>query len=70
VIAAMLSRLIGMVEWTDASGKRNLKGFLVDSVLKPGLSPSNVSLVYGLIFVAACYVPVYLMHRNRIYLKA
>jgi predicted acyltransferase len=70
VIAALLSRLIGMVTWNDALGPRNLKGFLVDSVLKPWLSPSNVSLVYGLLFVAACYLPVYFMHRNRIYLKA
>ena len=70
VIAAMLSKSIGMAKWTGESGPRNLQGWLVETVLKPWLSPSNVSLAYGLMFVFACYVPVYLMHRNRIYLKA
>ena len=71
VLAAILARLIGTVEWTGAEGSNvTLKGWIVTTIERLRIAPSAASLVYALVFVAVCYAPIYLMHRNRIYLKA
>jgi predicted acyltransferase len=71
VLAAILARLIGMVEWKNASGQSvTLKGWIVGAIQGLGIAPTAASLTFALLFVAVCFVPVYLMHRNRIYLKA
>jgi predicted acyltransferase len=71
VLAAILARLIGLVGWRNASGASvTLKGWIFDAIQGLRIAPTAASLVYALLFVGICFVPVYLMHRNRIYLKA
>jgi len=71
VLAAILARLLGLVRWKGRAGEAlSLKAWLAETLLRPWLPPEGVSLGYGLMFVAACYLPIYLMHRNRIYLRA
>jgi predicted acyltransferase len=71
VLAAILARLIGLVSWKDASGGSvTLKGWIIGAIQRLHVTPTATSLIFALLFVAVCFVPVYLMHRNRIYLKA
>jgi predicted acyltransferase len=47
-----------------------LKGWAVETWLRPWLAPRDASLAYALAYLAICFVPIYLMHRRGIDLKA
>jgi predicted acyltransferase len=71
VLSGLIARFLGLVKWHDEAGRVvTAKGWAVETLLRPWLSPMGASLAYALIYVAVCYVPIYAMHRKGIFLKA
>jgi predicted acyltransferase len=71
VFSGLLGRFLGMVRWQDGTGQTvTVKGWTVETLFRPWLSPMGASLAFALLFVAVCFTPIYLMHRKGIYLKA
>jgi predicted acyltransferase len=42
---------------------------IIDTVLPTGLSPEIISLIWALLFVALCYLPVYMLYKKKIFIK-
>lgn len=71
VLSGLIGRLLGLAKWHDEADKVvTAKGWVVKNVLESWLAPMNASLAWAVAFVAVCFVPIYLMHRKGIYLKA
>lgn len=71
VLSGLLARFLGLAKWKGASDQTvTLKGWIVETFFRPWLPPMGASLGFALLFVAGCFVPIYLMHRKGIYLKA
>ncbi len=71
VLSGLIARFLGLAKWHDETGKLvTAKGWAVDTLLRPWLSPMSASLAYAVAYVMVCFVPIYLMHRKGIYLKA
>jgi predicted acyltransferase len=51
------------------SNGRNLRQFLYSGLPQSHLSPPLVSLLYSLLFVVVCFLPVLYLYRHRIFLK-
>lgn len=71
VLSGLIARFLGLANWHDEAGRVvTAKGWAVEYLLRPWLTPMGASLAYALIYVAVCYIPIYVMHRKGIYLKA
>ncbi len=69
VLAAFVARGLA-AKWSDSESAVSARTWIFDHVLKPNLSPANASLAWALLIVTICYLVVYLLHRNKIYIKA
>lgn len=42
---------------------------IINAVLPSGLSPEFISLVWALLYVGLCYIPVYILYKKKIFIK-
>ncbi len=47
----------------------SLNDVIINAVIPSGLSLSLISLIWALLYCGLCYIPVYLLYKNKIFLK-
>lgn len=72
IAAYVLSELIAIVLYSvhiyDAGRRVTLLGFIFSHFFAP-LGPGMDSLIFGLTYVLACFIPIWILYRRRIFIK-
>lgn len=69
ILAALLARGLGMIQWGAEDHRWTPKKYLVDQVFLSFTTPTNASLLYSLSFVLTCFVIIYAMYRGKVFVK-
>lgn len=70
VLAGLVGRLLGLVQWSTAAGARvSLKGWLYETCFAPFLRPPDASLAFALGFVLVFLALAWAMWRRRWFIK-
>jgi predicted acyltransferase len=69
VLSGVVGRLLYLIKWPHGDDMITLKGWLMDSLFLPWLSPINASLVYALCFVFLSYLAMYYLYKKQIFIK-
>jgi predicted acyltransferase len=70
ILSGVLAKLAYMISWeTGAGTTQTVQGWIYDHFFLSWLSPLNASLGYGLLNVLVCLAAVWVLYRQRIYIK-
>ncbi len=69
VLSEVLAVALYAIRVPDSGRQVTLKAYLFGHLFAPFFAPGMDSLLFGIVFVAACFVPVWLLFRNRIFIK-
>lgn len=69
VLSGIVGRLLYLIKWPTGDDLITLKGWLMDSVFLPWLSPVNASLAYALCFVFISYLAMLYLYNKQIFIK-
>ena len=47
----------------------SLNDIIINAVLPTGLSPNLISLIWAVLYCGLCFIPIYLLYKNKIFLK-
>lgn len=70
VFSGLLARILGVIKFADAEGKQiALQKIIFDNVFAPLASPINASLMYALSYILLWLFLMWILYRNKIYIK-
>lgn len=70
VFSGMMARLLGMIKIAEAEGRSvSLQQWLFGNLFLSWASPMNASLFYAITFILVWLFLMWLLHRNRIFIK-
>ena len=70
MISELLATLLWVIHWQQDGTATSLQPFLYRHLFAPLGEPALASFAYSAAFTALCFVPVWLLYRRRIFLKA
>ena len=70
MISELLATLFGVIHWQQGGTATSLQPFLYRHLFVPLGEPALASFAYSAAFAALCFVPVWLLYRRGIFLKA
>jgi predicted acyltransferase len=71
VLSGLLAKLLGLIKWTDVSGKSvSLQGYVYRHWYAPFAAPKDASLLFALTHLAVMFAILAWMYRRKIFLKA
>lgn len=69
VLTGIVGRLLYLIKWQSEDGLITLKGWLMEVLFLPWLSPINASLAYAVCFVFISYLAMHWLYKKGIFLK-
>ncbi len=70
MISELLQTLFWVIHWPQSGGSVSLQPFLYRHLFVPLGDPALASFAYSVAFAALCFIPVWLLYRRRIFIKA
>jgi predicted acyltransferase len=70
MFAELLQTLLGVIHWHRDGSAVSLKAFLYEHLFVPLGEPAFASFAYSVAFAAFCLLPIWLLYRRGIFLKA
>lgn len=68
-LSELLAALITTIDVHTMHGATTLQGWIYRGIFAPSASPINASLIYAFVYVLACWLPMWVLYRKRIFLK-
>ncbi len=68
LVAEVFSDLL-VVRWGGRDHGQSINEWVIEKLLRTGISPELLSFIWALAFCALCFIPVYMLYRKKIFLK-
>ena len=65
----VLSGLLGYLFYGGHFGGQSLKGMCMDLFTGMGVEPKLVSLIIALLYIAILFIPAWILHKKKIFIK-
>ncbi|SMO50590.1 acyltransferase family protein [Fodinibius sediminis] len=69
ITAYVISGILPIVTHSDWLGDESLRSLFMNGGVSAGINPFVVSLLWALFFCFLCYIPVYFLYKNKIFIK-